>query len=444
VLAWPFGALVRNRALFAAIAAVGAGFAICASLVLFSTPSAADDATLPVPQWAARLDTPAPAPNASADVRRGYYLALAGDCTSCHTREGHEPFAGGVPVNTNFGAIYGANLTPDRETGLGAWSPDQFYRALHMGIRASGAHLYPAFPYTSFTRLTRADSDALYAYLRTLASVRYRPPPPRLPPIVNIRAVMTLWNALFFKPGEYRPTSNRSAQWNRGAYLVTGIAHCDACHTPRNFLGAERNNEPLRGNRLENWHAANLASNRGAGLGGWSDQEITDYLRNGRNVHAAASGMMEQVVVNSTSHLSDEDRQAIVVYLRSLAPAPQSAARPSVADNALGAHVFADNCSACHGPNAEGVTNMFPRLASDSSLQARDPTTLARIVLEGTRAPMTEEHPTPSAMPAFGWKLNDAEIAAVLTYLRSSHDNSAAPVSASDVGRVRRAIARSP
>jgi mono/diheme cytochrome c family protein len=421
---------------FAGYAAIG----VIATLLFMGPASMAQDASLPVPQWAAHLDTPAPARDAPADVLRGYYLALAGDCTSCHTRESHEPFAGGVAVNTNFGAIYGANLTPDRETGIGGWTSVQFYRALHSGIRADGAHLYPAFPYTSFTRLSRADTDALYAYLRTIAPVHYRPPANRLPPIVNIRGVMTIWNALFFKRGEYRVDPSQSEQWNRGAYLVTGVAHCDACHTPRNFLGAEEDNKPLRGNRLENWHAANLTSNLGAGLGGWSDQDIVTYLRTGRNVHAAASGMMGQVIVNSTSHMADADRQAIVVYLRNLAPAPQNTAHATPSNADLGARIYANNCSACHGPNAEGVPYMFPRLANDSSLQARDPSTIARIVLEGTRAPLIRDNPTPSAMPAFGWKLNDAEIAAVLSYLRGSYGNSAPGVRASDVRRVRASI----
>ena len=435
---------MKHRTLLVGLAVSCVAVAIGAIMLFTVSPSVAQDASLPVPQWAAQLETPAPAQSAPADVQRGYYLALAGDCTSCHTREGHEPFAGGVAVNTNFGAIHGANLTPDRETGIGSWTSDQFYRALHSGIRADGAHLYPAFPYTSFTRLTRSDSDALYVYLRTVTPIRYRPPANRLPPIINIRGVMTIWNALFFKPGEYHRDPSRSEEWNRGAYLVTGVAHCDACHTPRNFLGAEEQNKPLRGNRLENWHAANLASNMRAGLGGWSHQDIVTYLRTGRNVHAAASGMMGQVVVNSTSHMADADLQAIAVYLRSLASAPENSAHAAPPDTALGASVYANNCSACHGSNAEGVPNMFPRLASDSSLQAFDPTTIARIVLEGTRAPMTSINPTPSAMPAFGWKLSDAEVAAVLTYLRNSHGNDAPAVRASDIGRVRASIAHAP
>jgi mono/diheme cytochrome c family protein len=425
-----------------AVACLAAGtLAVAMSGATASVAQIAGDA---VPQWAAHLETPAPPASAPAQVQRGYYLALAGDCTSCHTREAREAFAGGVAVNTNFGTIFGSNLTPDRQTGIGDWTSEQFYRAIHIGVRADGAHLYPALPYTSFTRITRSDSDALYAYLRTTTPVRYTPPPNQLPPPLNFRGLMVLWNALFFRPGEYQLNPRQSAEWNRGAYLVTGVAHCDACHTPRNVLGAEENHKPLHGARLENWHASNLAGNLGAGLGAWSNQDIVDYLRTGRNLHAAASGMMGQVVVNSTSHMSEADRRAIAVYLRSLAPAPQTQARASTADSALGAQIYADNCSACHGSNGEGVANMFPRLGHDSSLQALDVTTIARLVLEGTRAPMTSERPTPSAMPAFGWKLNDTEIAAVLSYLRTSHGNTAPIVAPQDISRVRRAIAQNP
>lgn len=423
----------------------GAIAAVCVSAAaLFGSASHAQNAPDAVPQWAAHLVTPAPPAGAPEQVQRGYYLALAGDCTSCHSREGHEPFAGGVALSTNFGTIYGANLTPDRTNGIGAWSSDQYYRALHTGIRADGGHLYPAFPYTSFTHITRADSDALYAYMQTLTPVDYKPPANKLPPPLNIRAVMTIWNALFFRAGEFRPDASKSEEWNRGAYLVNGVAHCDACHTPRNFLLAQENDHPLQGGQLEHWHAANLGSNLGAGIGGWSDQDIVDYLRTGRNVHASASGMMGQVVVNSTSHMTDADRHAIAIYLRGLPQTPQRDAAHSNVDLALGERIYANNCSSCHGPNAEGVPNMFPRLAGDSSLQARDTSTITRIVLEGTRAPMTQYNPTPSAMPAFGWKLNDAEIAAVLSYLRASHGNNAPPVRTADVSSTRHAIAREP
>jgi mono/diheme cytochrome c family protein len=416
--------------------------ALCS--VMAGAPRAQEEA-LPVPQWAARLETPPTPAGASAEAERGRYLALAGDCVSCHTREGHEPFAGGHGLRTQFGTIYSANITSDVETGIGGWSGAQFYRALHEGRRSDNAHLYPAFPYTSFTRLTRADSDALHAYFRTVAPVRYRPPPNQLPPIVNIRGVMAIWNALYFHEGEFRPDPAQSAQWNRGAYLVEGLGHCSGCHTPRNFLGAERASRNLLGGQVEGWHAPSLAGDLHDGLGGWSQDDIVEYLRTGRNARATASGMMGQVVLNSTSHLGAGDLEAMAVYLRNLPPREQPGPRAAAAaDLELGARIYRDNCSACHGPDAEGVARLFPPLAGDAALQAHDPTTIARIVLEGTRSPMTAERPTPSAMPAFGWKLNDGEIAAVLTYLRASHGNAAGPVSAGQVARVRRAVAARP
>ena len=396
---------------------------------------------LPVPQWAARLETPVTTPA----VEQGRYLAIAGDCASCHTREGHEAFAGGLGLKTQFGTIYSANITPDSETGIGTWTSDQFYRALHEGRRASGAHLYPAFPYTSFTRITRGDSDTLYAYLRTLAPVSYRPPENELPPIVDIRGVMALWNLLFFDPGEFRPDGAHTPEWNRGAYLVEGVGHCGGCHTPRNLLGAERTSEYLQGGAAENWHSPNLAGDLHDGIGAWSQGDIIEYLSNGRNARATASGSMGQVVLNSTSQLTQADVKAIAAYLREL-PRRGDTAPPAAraAEMELGATVYRNNCSSCHGPEGTGVSLLYPPLAGDASLQAHDPSTIVRIVLEGSRSPTTPARPTPSAMPAFAWKLADSEIAAVLTYLRATHGNAAASISDGEVASVRRAIAEAP
>jgi mono/diheme cytochrome c family protein len=376
-----------------------------------------------------------------ARVERGRYLVDAGDCVACHTVDGDTPLAGGRAVETPFGTIYSPNLTPDRDTGIGAWSDEDFYRAMHFGQGPDGTRLYPAFPYPWFTRMTREDVMDVRAYLATLPPVRKARPENDLVWPLNNRVAMRGWNWLFFKPGTFVPDGSKSAEWNRGAYLVEGPGHCGACHTPTNPVGAAERSRDLTGNRLQHWFAPQLANDERVGLGGWSDDEIVEYLKTGRNARSGATGLMAEVVANSTSKLTKEDLHAIAVYIKDVAGrAPDE---PDAADQAAmsaGKAIFDDSCAACHRSDGAGVPRMFPPLAHNANVQSVDPTSVIRVILQGAQTVPTDAAPTPSTMPAFDWKLNDDEIAAVASYVRNSWGNAAAPVSADRVAELRRGL----
>jgi mono/diheme cytochrome c family protein len=396
-------------------------------------------------------------------VEQGRYLATAGDCVSCHTRTNGAPFSGGRPLNTPFGVIYSANITPDPNTGIGAWSEQQFERALREGIAADGTHLYPAFPYTAYTKVTDQDIHAIYAYLRTLKPVNYVPPENKMPFPFSIRALVTGWNVLFFDRGRYAPNASRSAEWNRGAYLTQGLGHCGACHTPRNFLGGERNSVALTGgdylgeitdevvdNRItpmdestvRPWSSANLTP-APSGLGAWSLDAIADYLKTGHSARGAAFGPMSEVIGNSTSHLSDKDIHAIAVYLKSLPPAAQSAPGKPAADVLkVGEVVYTTRCADCHLPTGLGMPRIAnadasktaPPLAGNAVLQAPNPATLINVILYGAHEATLTDGSWPK-MSGFELSvgLDDEQIAALCTYLRSSWGNRAGPVNAAAV-----------
>jgi len=374
-------------------------------------------------------------------IARGQYLAAASDCAGCHSRKGGQPFAGGQPLTTTLGTIYTANITPDDQTGIGSWSADQFYRALHLGRDAHNRHLYPAMPYNYYTRMTRADSDAIYAYLRTIPAASYTPPPNKLPPPLGIRAVMGVWNALYFHPGEFTPDPAKSPEWNRGAYLVEGLGHCGGCHTPMNLLGAPKAHQYLQGGMIEDWFATDLTADPRKGLGGWSHQEIVDYLQTGRNDHAAAAGPMGEVVAASTSHMTADDLNAIAVYLGdrpASAPAPVSSLDPETMRQ--GEAIYVDNCSGCHRMQGEGRPGLFPPLRRHAGLQQSNPSTTIRVILTGVQSTPTAAKPTGVAMPAFAWKLTDQQIAAVATYARNAWGNSAPPVTSEAVSKLRHKV----
>jgi len=374
-------------------------------------------------------------------VARGQYLAEASDCGGCHSRKGDQPFSGGQALTTTLGTLYAANITPDDQTGIGSWSADQFYRALHLGRDAHGRHLYPAMPYNYYTGMTRADSDAIYAYLRTVPAVSYTPPPNKLPPPLQIRAIMGVWNALYFHPGEYRPDPARSADWNRGAYLVETLGHCGGCHTPMNLLGAPKTHQYLQGGMIEDWFATDLTADRRKGLGGWSRQDLVDYLRTGRNAHAAAAGPMGEVVAASTSHLTDADLNAIGAYL-SERPASASTPAPAIdpATMRQGEAIYVDNCSACHQMQGQGAPGFFPPLQDHAGLQQSNPSTTIRVILTGVQSTPTAAKPTGVAMPAYAWKLTDRQVAAVATYVRNAWSNSAPSVTSGEVSKLRRKL----
>jgi mono/diheme cytochrome c family protein len=376
-------------------------------------------------------------PNAQ-QLQRGQALTIAGDCMSCHVRDGGQPFAGGFPLNTPFGVIYSANITPDRQTGIGDWTSDQFYHAMHDGVGAHGENLYPAFPYPSFSHMSRADDDAILAYLKTLPPVSYVPPGNRLWFPLNFRFMVAGWNLLFFRPHDFQADAGQTAEWNRGAYLVEGPGHCGTCHTPLNFFGAEESGRTLRGGVLDNWVAPDLTENAHTGLGAWSLDDVTEYLRTGRNARAGAGGAMAEVVSYSTSLMSDADRHAIAVYLKSQAASPEAPTQ-LVDPRAMqrGAAIYSDACASCHLENGVGQPRFFPPLGHDAMLQQADPTGLEHLILAGSEVGATAARPSPLAMPSFAWKLTDAEIADVSTYIRNSWGNRADPVPASKVRDLR-------
>ena len=265
----------------------------------------------------AQSSAPSGEPTAE-DIARGKALTHAGDCAGCHTADPARPFAGGKRIDTAFGGVYSLNLTPDRETGLGTWTDNEFYLALRFGVARDGSRYYPAFPYPHFTRLTRQDILAIRAYLATLTPVKNAPRAPELRWPFNYRAVMRAWNWLFFKPGILMPDQKKSAEWNRGRYLVEGVAHCGTCHTPKNILGADKRGQKYGGGQVAGVSAPRLDGAEGSGLTSWSVEDIVEYLQSGRNAKSRAGEMMSEVVANSTSRMSDADVRAIAVYLKDL------------------------------------------------------------------------------------------------------------------------------
>jgi len=379
-------------------------------------------------------------PDNYVDIVRGKALVTAGDCVACHTAPGGQPFAGGLALQTPFGTIMTANITPDSATGLGSWSADDFARAMHEGRRPGGTYLYPAFPYPYYTKVTRGDLDAIYAYLRTLPAVENRVNRNTLPFPFNIRLSMIGWNMLFFTPGSFKVDPKRSDEFNRGAYLVEGLGHCGACHTPFNAFGASRNDKFLQGNQIDNWTVPNITNDQHAGLGKWSVDEVVQYLKTGQTRTSLASGPMKDVIENSTSKMPDADLKAIAVYLKEGGSAGSPAPTPLPASDArmqVGEAIFIDTCSACHTRSGSGVEHMFPKLAGNVIATQNDPSSLIRIIIAGGRATATDSFPTSPSMPSLGYRLGDEQIAAVVTYVRNSWGNAASPVSAETVRDLR-------
>ena len=378
-----------------------------------------------------------------SSIERGRYLAAAGDCAACHTAEGGQPYAGGRAIPTPFGTIYSTNITPDREHGIGNWTADDFNRAMREGVRADGKHLYPAFPYPWYTKLTRRDIDDLKAFLDTLEPAHAENKKTALPWPFSVREVMAGWNAMFFDKGEYRPDPQQSAEWNRGAYLVQGLGHCGACHTPKNVAGGLKTKERLQGGYGEHWYATSLTNDARDGLGDWSVEDIARYLKSGQNAKAAATGPMAEVIENSTQYLSDADLRAIATYLKSVPGGSEDKAPESDQQRiARGRGLYVDQCAGCHMEDGTGQTNAFPPLKGNAVVQAKDPATVLQMIVDGARIAATTANPTGLAMPAFGWKLSDRDIADLASYLRGAWGNRAAPVSASDVKHTRERVAK--
>ena len=426
----------------------------------------AQDATPPAPP--ATTAPTAPASPEAALIEKGKYLATAGDCISCHTRPGGDEFAGGLPLKTPFGTIYTANITPDKDTGIGGWTEEQLARAMREGTADDGSHLYPAFPYTAYTKVTDEDVHAIFAYLKSLAPVKYNPPANEMPFPFGQRGLMAIWNKLFLKAGRYAPDASQSAEWNRGAYLVEGLGHCGACHTPRNQLGGERASLALTGgtyqdaivdsvheqeivkqdNMVRPWSAVNLTSSP-LGLGAWSVEDIATYLKTGHTTRAGAFGPMAEVVANSTRYLTDQDLHAMAVYLKSLPAADQGTDKaPSADQMQKGEIAFTVRCGDCHLPTGLGspkspdadLTKISPPLVSNPVVQARDPATLINLILYGAHETIAGDQAWPK-MPGFeldfGLGMDDDQVAALANYVRNSWGNKGAAVDPKDVAKQR-------
>lgn len=407
----------------------------------------------------------APGTNPSAElIARGAYLAKVGDCAACHTAPRHPSFAGGFAVNSPFGKIYSSNITPDRAYGIGSYSFEDFSRAVRDGVAKGGKRLYPAMPYASYTRIDDDELRALYAYfMHGVAPVHTRPPLTKLPFPFNQRWGLWFWDLAFVQHGRYEPRSNHDAQWNRGAYIVQGLGHCGACHTPRGPGYEERGYDErsrlyLTGSVNDNWFAANLTGDPAAGLGNWSAAELAAFLKQGAAGHGIAFGSMTQTVEDSLQYLTDADAQAVARYLKSLPAAASSGSFEPHSPRARntqqwlqtglvelpGAGIYMNFCARCHAADGKGNHGKGAPLAGNPAVLGSNPDSVIRIILEGSSTPVIDgdRHP-PRKMPAFAGRLDDQEIAYVATLVRNTWGNRAEPVDVRQVRSLKARVAKS-
>ena len=405
-------------------------------------------------EYKAADPTGVPAPIAKASlVERGAYLARAADCTACHTTGGGKEYAGGLGFKLPFGTLYSTNITPDKETGIGNYSDQDFLDAVHRGIRRDGLRLYPAMPYASYTYMTDADVLAIKAYLFSLPPVRAKAPENSLTFPFNQRWAMIFWSALFNPDTRFAPDSDRSPEWNRGAYLAEALAHCGECHTPRNLAFALDNRKKFAGAVTAGWRAFNISSDKTTGIGSWRDQDLADYLAIGHaEGHGTASGPMGEAVDHSFSQLTAEDIRAVVAYLRTVPPIaspdlPAALAPPAPAShrqggdtaNARGKILFEGACVSCHGWTGESPISSFATLTGAWAVNDPRGTNVVQVVLSGTRR-LTPEHAV--SMPAFGAAYSDVEIAALANYVTARFGTKASQVTAQDVAELRKQTSR--
>jgi mono/diheme cytochrome c family protein len=400
-----------------------------------------------------------------ASLERGRYLATAADCIACHTAPDGRAFAGGLAIASPIGSIFSTNITPDKDTGIGNFSLDDFSRAVRYGIDDEGETLYPAMPYPSYAHISDEDITLIYGYfMHAVEPVRNVTPANRIRWPLSMRWPLAIWRKIFAPISEPPQYALRFADPGvaRGAYLVQGAGHCGTCHTPRALTLQEKaldesSEQYLAGGQvIGGWSAVNLRGNSADGLGSWSAGDIVATLRTGRNeTNAVIGDAMNDVVVHSTQHLTDEDLRAIASYLKVLTPArndkaafaadPRTAAVMSSGGRVdRGAEIYEDNCAACHRTNGEGSSGAFPKIAGNSSVLSADPSSLIRLILSGSSLPATINAPSALGMPGFGWRLSNAEVAQLLTFIRSGWGNHASSVDTKSVAEVRRAIESEP
>jgi mono/diheme cytochrome c family protein len=366
-------------------------------------------------------------PAAAADpalIAHGKYLTTAGDCAACHTAPGGAQFAGGLMMDTPFGQISTPNITPDRETGIGNFTDDQFYRVFHEGIGAKGERLYPVMPYPWFTKVTRDDVLAIKAYLFSLQPVHAPRKPSTLVFPFNVRTALIGWDAVFLKTGTFKPDPHVSAQINRGAYLVQGLEHCGECHNGRNLLGDTEAAEALQGGPIDQWYAPNITSDPKQGIGRYSDAEIFQYLKTGHSPSmGVVVGPMAQTMHESLGKLTDDDLHDIVAYLKSTKPRAHTnfvVASAFTGSHPEGGQTYLNYCASCHQPKGEGLTGSVPALVGNGAVLAAGPEDIIRVVLGGIQA----QGPY-SPMPAIGARMTDQEVADAVNYVRQSWGNKA-------------------
>ncbi len=380
-------------------------------------------------------------------IKKGEYLARAGDCVACHTKPGGIQFVGGRAMATPFGNLYVPNITPDDQTGIGKWSAEDFYKTMHQGRSKDGTLLYPAMPFAAYTKVTRADSDAIYAYLMSTPPVRQANRPHELRFPYNKRQLLTGWRALYFTEGEYRSDPKQNAEWNRGAYLVQGLGHCSMCHTAINALGGSSESKAFQGGMIpnQNWYAPSLTSNREAGLGDWKIEDIVDLLQRGVSHRGTVYGPMAEVVYNSLQYMRDEDVRAMAIYLKALTSDETAHEGPNLAQLVqprvieLGRKIYTAQCAMCHRDDGKGAPPAYPPLANNQSIEMESPVNAIRMVLNGGYGPGTGKNLRPHGMPPFAHLLNDEEIAAVVTYIRVSWNNRGLPVAPKQANEIRSA-----
>jgi len=392
---------------------------------------------------------------ADPQVLRGAYLAKVGDCAACHTAPKGLPFAGGLPLATPMGKIYATNITPDRLTGIGAWTEAEFDLAMRRGVSRDGHHLYPAMPYPSYAKIRTDDIAAMYAYfMQGVTPVRQANRPSDIPFPLNMRWPLAMWNVVFLDHTVYQDKAARSAEWNRGAYLVQGMGHCGACHTARGVAFQEKGVDEtskafLNGAVVDGWFASNLRGDGYDGLGRWSAADLATFLKTGANRHATAFGGMTDVINNSTQMMSDADLSAMATYLKSLPAAGTSRVRayayaPAIGKasartvNQAGAQDYATNCMHCHAVDGKAHAPLLAPLAGNPNVLASNPVSLINVTLNGTHALVLQGIPAAYPMPAFGAVLSDRQVADVITYVRAAWNNGAPAVTPQQVATVRK------
>lgn len=382
-------------------------------------------------------------------IRRGEYVARLGDCVACHSVPKGEPFAGGLEMATPMGSIYSTNITGDKQSGIGRYTLQDFDRAVRAGVRPDGERMYPAMPYPSYAKFSDEDIEALYAFfIRGVAPSEQANKPSEIPFPLNMRWPLALWNAVFLKEGAFKPDGSKNSSWNRGAYIVQGPGHCGSCHTPRSLTMNEKaldESSPLflSGALLDGWYAPSLRQEVNTGLGRWSEADIYDYLKSGRNHHSVVVGTMAEVFNNSTQYMSDPDLAGVAAYLVSLKGHPATSVLPSMPVNASaatfrsGGAIYTAKCGSCHGPNGQGQGRWIPPLAGASSAMMGESDTVVNVTLNGSARVILDGIPDSYRMPSYRNQLSDKEIAEVLSFVRGSWGNQGGEVKPDKVKSLR-------